>query len=83
MSSITTYLTELYTNFNGNPINQKAIAIILPIVLLVAIIFFVLLIKLFTRKKAQCEIPTGSPPMSESKVSIAQADIIPRPSSTV
>lgn len=86
MSSID-YLKDLYTNFNAKTTTEKAMAVLIPIILVVVIIFAVLLVNLFMKKRALKaklnKTPEGSPPSSDSEVSIEKADIIPRPSSVV
>jgi hypothetical protein len=81
------YLKSLYTDFSTNSSTDKAMAIIFPLILIVTISFLVLLIGLIFRKKdikdKLNKTPGGSPPSSDSEVSIAKADVIPRPSSVV
>lgn len=85
--NVSEYLKNLYCNFSTNSTSDQAIAVSLPIILLILLVFLVLLIKLFRRKKdlkaKLNKTPDGSPPSSDSEVSIAKADIIPRPSSVV
>lgn len=80
-------MKSLYTSFSTNSSTNKAIAVVLPLILIIAIVFAALLVKLFHRKrdlKAKLnKTPDGSPPTTESEVSIAKADIIARPSSVV
>ena len=87
INEIIDYLKNLYTNFNAKSNTDKAIAVLLPIVLVVTIVFAVLLVNLFVNKRALKaklnKTPEGSPPSSDSEVSIEKADIIPRPSSVV
>lgn len=85
--NIIEYLKSLYTNFSTNSPADKAVAVVLPLTLIIAIAFLILLINLFRRKKdlkaKLNKTPEGSPPSSDSEVSISKADIIPRPSSVV
>ena len=85
--NIIDYLKSLYTNFSTNTSTDKAVAVLIPVTVIVLIIFLILIIGLIRKKralKAQLnKTPNGSPPSSDSEISIEKADIIPRPSSVV
>jgi hypothetical protein len=82
ISNVFAYLKGLYTNYSTNTADQRTIAIALPVIALIVLVFLALLITLIVKRrqlKAKLnQVPDGSPP-----VSIAQAEIIPRPSSVV
>lgn len=80
MSGIKDFFHQLKTH--SNPI----LAILVPITFVMAIIFIVLVIFLYSKKRALKaklnKTPEGSPPSSDSEV-FEKADIIPRPHSVV
>lgn len=86
MTEMTEYLKSLYTKFDDKSGTDKAVAVLLPIICIVTIVFAILIINLLVRKRALKaklnKTPEGSP-CSDSEVSIEKADIIPRPSSVV